>query len=292
MSEGEEGKLRDFNASAPPFVMDEIALPAIAAAQLVVVLGEEWHTAEAMWPVSDLLHAAGCRASAVLLRSANNTMGFPRVDWPRLALATTITTVSRYMKHEMQTCGVNPLVIPNGIPRRLLRPIVETDWNSITFAESGRIPRRLLRPIGETLVGILRRSLHKPTVLAGVARWDPAKRWIMAVETVAQLKARGGEPVLAARGGREAHESEVLDHARGLGLHVEDVEVPEPSVIEYAWAFRDAGDADVVNLKSVVPLDYPRRLYAGAASAEVPGLQRPMSRARCSPRLYSGLQPG
>src|SRR5579884_2916355 len=199
--------------------MDEIALPAIAAAQLVVVLGEEWHTAEAMWPVSDLLHAAGCRASAVLLRSANNTMGFPRVDWPRLALATTITTVSRYMKHEMQTCGVNPLVIPNGIPRRLLRPI------------------------GETLVGILRRSLHKPTVLAGVARWDPAKRWIMAVETVAQLKARGGEPVLAARGGREAHESEVLDHARGLGLHVEDVEVPEPSVIEYAWAFRDAGDA-------------------------------------------------
>jgi glycosyltransferase involved in cell wall biosynthesis len=238
--EGEEGKLQDFNASAPPFVVDEIALPAIAGGRLVVILGEEWHTAEAMCRVSDLLHAAGQRSRAVLLWNANNTIGFHRIDWPRLRFTTAITTVSRYMKHEMWSYGVNPMVIPNGIPQRLLSPV------------------------DETAVGELRRSLARPTVLTKVARWDPDKRWMMAVEAVARLKARGGAPVLVARGGMEAHESEVLDHARGLGLRVHDVAVEEHSVAGYARAFHEAGAADVVNVKSFVPLDYLRLLYAGS----------------------------
>jgi len=238
--QGEEGKLQDFNCSAPPFVVDEIALPAIAEGQLVLVLGEEWHTAEAMCRISDLLHAAGQRSRAVLLWNANNTMGFHRIDWPRLQFTTTITTVSRYMKHEMWNFGVNPLVIPNGIPRRLLQPV------------------------DDTTVGTLRRSLAKPTVLTKVARWDPDKRWMMAVDTVARLKAAGCEPVLVARGGMEAHEAEVLDHARGLGLHVHEVAVPEQSAAAYARAFHEAGEADVINVKSFMPLDYLRLLYAGS----------------------------
>jgi hypothetical protein len=42
-------------------------------------------------------------------------------------------------------------------------------------------------------------------VLTKVARWDPDKRWIMAVETVAALKARGHDSVLIAVGGVERH---------------------------------------------------------------------------------------
>jgi glycosyltransferase involved in cell wall biosynthesis len=62
----------------------------------------------------------------------------------------------------------------------------------------------------------------------------------------------------------EAHETEVVEHARDLGLHVHEIAVGAPSVAEYARAFQDAGDADVVNVKSFVPLDFLRLLYAGS----------------------------
>jgi glycosyltransferase involved in cell wall biosynthesis len=238
--DGEEAKLVDFAESAPRFVVDDLARPAVERGDLVVVLGEEWQTAETMCRVSDLLHEHGQRGRGVLLWNANNTMGFHRLNWGRLGFATTITTVSRYMKHLMWDYGVNPQVIPNGIPERLLRPVPDEagDW--------------------------LRQSCRKPVVLTKVGRWDPDKRWLMAVDTVAQLKARGLDTVLLARGGVESHGSEVLDHARGLGLAVRDVAVADQSPAGYARAFADAGPADVLNVKSFIPLDQLRLLYAGS----------------------------
>ena len=53
--DGEEGKLRDFTASVPPFILEEIVRPAIAEGRLPVVLAEEWHTAEAASRLRDLL---------------------------------------------------------------------------------------------------------------------------------------------------------------------------------------------------------------------------------------------
>jgi len=47
--DGEEEKLYDFTKSVPPFVVRELAIPAISEGKLVAILGEEWHTAEAMW---------------------------------------------------------------------------------------------------------------------------------------------------------------------------------------------------------------------------------------------------
>src|SRR5262245_48841291 len=128
--DGEEGKLVDFTESAPEFVAHDLARPAGERGDLVVVLGEEWQMAEAMCRVSDLLHEHGQRSRGVLFWNANNTMGFHRINWGRLAFTTTITTVSRYMKHLMWGYGVNPLVIPNGIPERLLRPVPDAagDW--------------------------------------------------------------------------------------------------------------------------------------------------------------------
>jgi hypothetical protein len=58
---GEEGKWRDFSMSAPPFVVDQLVRPALARDEEVVILGEEWHTAEAVCRVSDALWDAALR---------------------------------------------------------------------------------------------------------------------------------------------------------------------------------------------------------------------------------------
>ena len=235
--QGEEPKRYDFDESVPRFVVDHLARPAIGAGRLPVIMGEEWHTAEAMCRISDALHQAGLRARALLLWNANNTTGFNRINWGRLGYVTVITTVSRYMKHLMWRHGVNPLVIPNGIPGRLLRPARPRD------------------------VAAVRESLRKQIVLIKVGRFHPDKRWVMAVETVASLKARGFEAVLLALGGIEPHEGEVLDRAASLGLRVRTVTGTSPSVAGYVRAFEEARHSDVLNVKSFVPLGLLRALY-------------------------------
>ena len=58
---GEEGKWHDFTDSVPSFVLDRLAPGAFAAGRRLVILGEEWHTAEAMCRISDGLWASGQR---------------------------------------------------------------------------------------------------------------------------------------------------------------------------------------------------------------------------------------
>jgi glycosyltransferase involved in cell wall biosynthesis len=236
---GEEGKWRDFTASTVNFVVEELADPAINAGQRVIVMSEEWHTAEALCRIGDRLWESGLRRNAVLLWNANNTMGFDRIDWPRLNLATTITTVSRYMKHIMWHYGVDPLVIPNGIPTRWLKAPADDSANSI------------------------RRSLGEGPLLVKVARWDPDKRWKMALETVAHLKLADRNVRLVARGGVEAHGAEVMDHARALGLSVTDVSAP-PGREALSEALATADGADVVNVTSFIEPDDLRVLYRAA----------------------------
>src|SRR5207302_10616314 len=91
--------------------------PAAAGGRHVVVLGEEWHTSWSMKLISDMLYYRGLRDRTVMLWNANNTFGFNRIEGGALNLATTITTVSRYMKFRMCEQGQNPIVIPNSIPR-------------------------------------------------------------------------------------------------------------------------------------------------------------------------------
>jgi glycosyltransferase involved in cell wall biosynthesis len=239
---GEEGKWRDFSASTVDFVVDQLAIPAIRDGKRVVVLSEEWHTAEALCRIGDRLWDMGLRRHAVLLWNANNTMGFERIDWPRLNLATTITTVSRYMKHIMWNYGVDPLVIPNGIPTR---------WLDAPPDESA---------------DCLRQHLGDGPLLVKVARWDPDKRWKLALETVAQLKTADRRARLVARGGLEAHGTEVLDHARALGLRVRDVNVCKPGVQEMIEAFgtAESADADILNVTSFIAPEDLRVLYRAA----------------------------
>ena len=138
--QGEDEKVRDYNESVPPWIVEQIARPADAAGKLLVVLAEEWHTALCACLLSDQLHTAHIRAKSVILWNANNIFSFWRINWGRLGYATTITTVSRYMKHRMWQEGVNPLVIPNGIPERSLNPVDPKQLASLKKVFVDRFP--------------------------------------------------------------------------------------------------------------------------------------------------------
>jgi glycosyltransferase involved in cell wall biosynthesis len=235
--DGEEDKLRDFNDSIPRFVKDYIVKPAVADDKLVVVLGEEWHTTEVMCRVSDILWEHGLRNHAVLFWNANNTFSFHRINWGRLSYTTTITTVSRYMKHIMWEYGINPLVIPNGIPRSLLG---DMDYE---------------------MVQELRRAIGADTILCKVARWDPDKRWHQAVQSVAKLKERGCRPTLLARGGMEPHRGEVINAAHQMGLSVREAWCRDSSAQSYVAAIRAAAPADIIEVKFQLPTPFLQVVY-------------------------------
>src|SRR3990172_10459459 len=188
--EGENEKLYDFNDSVPWMIKDQIVAPAAAEGKVAVVIGEEWHTAEAMCRTSDTLYYHGLRDRAILLWNANNVFSFHRLNWGRLNFTTTVTTVSHFMKHIMWSRGIDPIVVPNGIPARLLRGVDE---------------RRARE---------LRGIFPSDVVFFKLGRWDPDKRWVMAVEAMGRLRAAGVRPTLIMRGGKEPHEAEVLYVAR------------------------------------------------------------------------------
>src|SRR5262249_58222617 len=77
-----------------------------------------------------------------------------------------------------------------------------------------------LLPPDREAVAALRSRLQHRTVLSKVARWDPDKRWLLAIQTVRLLEDQGWQPLLIARGGMEAHGTEVLAEAPIAGLRV------------------------------------------------------------------------
>ena len=238
--DGEEGKRTDFAGSLPPYLMNEVLRPHLAQGRHAVVLAEEWHTADAVLHLDWLLRQAGLRERASILWNANNVFGFERIDWGRLAEASVITTVSRYMKHSMRSLGVDPIVIPNGLSADAFLP-----------------PDR-------AGVAELQRRLRGRTVIAKVARFDPDKRWLGALEIVGALKRQGHRPLLIARGGAEAHGHEVLAVARALGLRVVDRNGTDSGVQGLLERLGGLDDVDMVNLKAPVDPESRRVLFRGA----------------------------
>jgi glycosyltransferase involved in cell wall biosynthesis len=103
-------------------------------------------------------------------------------------------------------------------------------------------------------------------VLAKMARWDPDKRWLLAIETTAELKRRGLRPLLIARGGLEAHGHDVLAAARAAGLHILDRCWDEPGEKGLLKALSAINGAEVVNLRSHVDPQARRLLFRGASA--------------------------
>jgi glycosyltransferase involved in cell wall biosynthesis len=241
--DGEEGKRSDYAASLPPFLVGEFLLPRLREdGKRAVVLAEEWHTTDAVLHLDALLRHTGIRDRVTIFWNANNVFGFHRIDWHRLAHAAIITTVSRYMRYRMWSLGVDPLVVPNGVPR-----------------DAFQAPER-------AAVAELRKRIGGRMVLAKVARWDPDKRWLLAVDTVAQLKRHGRHPLLIARGGIEAHGTEVLAKARAAGLRVVERALPTPGVSGLIESVAGLRETDVLSLRSALSPDACRLLYRSAAA--------------------------
>jgi glycosyltransferase involved in cell wall biosynthesis len=223
--QGENDKVNDFNQSIPPFIIDRIVKPALVESKLVVILSEEWHTAEAVCRLNEQLRGQRLEDRVVTFWNANNTFGFDQLDWPRLAENTTITTVSRYMKQIMRQKGVNPLVIPNGIPKVLIGEV------------DGRVSHRL------------RERLKSDLLFTKVARYDTTKGWEQAVEATARVKRSGKKTVLLARGGIESYGEEVMYIAKHLGLKVRDAVTTGDKIDDCLEAISGNDGADVVNIK-------------------------------------------
>ena len=240
--DGEFGKESEFAASLPPHLLREVLLPYVRGGGRAVILAEEWLTVHAVLHLHWLLERAGIRDRVAMLWNANNTFGFERIPWDRLARAATISTVSRYMKYRMWKWGVDPLVIPNGLPDDAFDPL-----NPRACAE-------------------LSRRFRDRAVLTKMARWDPDKRWLGAVEIVGEMKRLGWSPLLIARGGAEPHGAEVRDAARARGLRWIDRECSKPGTPGLLEALRDVNAADVVNLRSHIDAESRQMLFRGAAA--------------------------
>jgi glycosyltransferase involved in cell wall biosynthesis len=225
--DGEDEKIRDWNSSLPLSLINQVIAPAIASGRNVVLMGEEWHTAASMNLISDSLYYRGLRDRVVMLWNANNTFGFHRINWGALGFAATMTTVSRYMKFKMWESGQNPMVIPNGIPR-----------SSIQDADPD-------------VVAELRAAAAADHFCFKIGRFDPDKRWLMAISAAGYLKRHGRRVRLLMRGGREPHGGQVLAHVEHQGLNLLEVAAPsEPSAL--SSLLREHPEADVINLTSFV----------------------------------------
>jgi glycosyltransferase involved in cell wall biosynthesis len=141
--------------------------------------------------------------------------------------------------------GVDALVVPNGLA-----------------------PSAFTAP-DRTAVKELRQRTRGRVVLAKAARWDPDKRWLLAVETAAALKSAGRRPLLIARGGIEAHGAQVLDRAVQLGLRVVDRRPPRGHVGDLADATADLGEVDVLNLQTPLSPEACRTLFRAASAVLV-----------------------
>ncbi len=185
--DGEEGKRNELNHSLPAYVTEQVLLPAIGAGHTPIVLLEEWQTAECACLIADCLSRAGVRDRAIISWNANNSYSFDRVDWPRLAVSSTITTVSRHMRSIIRARGVDALVLPNGIPNRLMRPVSRPDVRRWRAAFDAR------------------------QVFFKMARWGHDKGWIQALDAIRLLRERGSSAMLVARSGGPGGNGSALD---------------------------------------------------------------------------------
>jgi len=112
----------DYTWSVPAYVLDRIARLRRAGKRLVV-MAEEWHTADALMGVSDILSPARAapHGDDALEREQHDEL--PPDQLGRLTYTASITAVSKFMKQIMREHGMNAIVIPNGIPERCFQPV-------------------------------------------------------------------------------------------------------------------------------------------------------------------------
>ncbi len=238
--DGEEGKLYDWERSLPDWLEKEMLQHKVSRGESVIIIGEEWQTVSSMLALNSIIENRGWHRMVRLLWNANNTYSFHRIDWDTLKNAVTITTVSRFMKHIMKDMEIEARVIPNGISEKWFRPI----------DQKARIS--------------LSEILQKRFTLVKAARWDPDKRWDIAVDAVAELKRFAFKPLFLARGGHGDQREEIMKRAKRSKLDVVSVNWEGSEVDAFIEAIRPALNADMIDMKGYLSFAQRRALFNAA----------------------------
>lgn len=238
--QGEQLKVSYLGARFPLQLVTEWALPQLKAGRLPVLLFEEWQTANWAQSTFELLTERGLGDRCLLLWNANNQFGFERMDWVGLEQAAGITTISRHMRLLVGGFGVEPIIIPNGVPDTYLAPV------------------------DEGAVRVLRQAAGPRQVLLKVGRFHRDKRWIQAVRALGELRAAGLPVRMLARGGNERYGQEVMTAAGDCGLRVQQWAEEINEVGDLAQALRATPDADVLELTRFLPEELLPVLYASS----------------------------
>jgi glycosyltransferase involved in cell wall biosynthesis len=248
--DGEEAKLNDWNSSLPYWMVSNIISELTSSGGELVVMAEEWQTSRSVALLHNLLIKNKLREHVRILWNANNIFGFNRVAWDALSQGAVLTAVSRYMKHAMWNYGVDARVIPNGISDTWFTPLDPKSKDQLNSLFSDR------------------------AALIKVARWDPDKRWNMAVDAVAELKRLGLRPLFLARGGIEDHKHEVTERAEQHSLKIAHVKWTGVETKALIQAIRPSIEADIIILESYLPEQQRRALfYAGDAVLANSGIE-------------------
>src|SRR5207237_1684526 len=99
----------------------------------------------------------------------------------------------------MSAVGIDAAVLPNGIAERFLKPL----------------PPAEARPLREAFG-------DRPTFVK-VARFDPDKRWLWAIDAIAFMRDAGARPRLLMRGSRNPYGDIVGARIRARGLSIDSV---------------------------------------------------------------------
>lgn len=227
--DGEVEKIETMWRELPPMISEGSLRPAIVAGRALAILCEEWQTADFVALLDRRLRETGMRDRCVVLWNANNRFGFENINWRSLERAATVTTVSRYMKHLMWPHGVNPVVIPNGIPMEALQPV-----------DAGAAK-------------LISDAANTPCLTFKIGRFSPDKRWHQSLDAIAELRAQGLPARLLMRGGIESFGDSVIGHAHQLGLDIADWNEPIGGPADVGRSLSETGAAAVVNLRRFLP---------------------------------------
>jgi glycosyltransferase involved in cell wall biosynthesis len=237
--DGEDGKWRDFSRTVPPHLADVVRASA-GLGRRSVLLFEDWQTADAAIATAAMLRARGFRDVVAVFWNANNTYGFGAIDFRLLRRAASITTVSRFMRAEMAALDIDAAVLPNGIAERWLKVLPPTDARTLRLAFGDR-----------------------PTFVK-VARFDPDKRWLWAIDAIAAMRDAGAGPRLLMRGSRAAYADIVGERIRAQGLGLQRIGLGAESTTKDLAEAVASTSAEICFLDYFIPERTLRAMYQAA----------------------------
>ncbi len=242
--EGQDAKRADMEKSLPPWVRDQVIIPALSAGKTPVIMLEDWQTARTGILLADDLRKRAARDKCMMFWNANNPYGFERLDWKVLSAAVTITGVSKYMRSIIRASGADALVIPNGISEELLQPVLRDDF-AFAVEALGRVAREL-----------------RPGLFFKMARWEREKGWSQALEAIRHSHERARRMILIGRAGGPTGQGGALAitiEAEMHGLRV--AQVPDEQTFRDSLADHIRSGVDVISLGFGVTPALARTLY-------------------------------